>query len=329
MGEGTAIQLPGEPALWQGEVRLIDVVLHLGAHGTATGSFQDHLRRNTALLAAQRIGFWGPRRTQAGLFAHVMSTDGRRDVVSQRVQRLLDRGRRVGHDRVVISDANMIGTLTDNIAKAALYPDAGPRMARFAHLFGGAVTTVVICPRSLELYWCSALASAVQAGAAVPERSTLRQIAFGRRGWRDVIADIAEALPDARFKILPFEEYGGAPRALLEQGFGVTCAAATLGTPRNVTPTLPDLRRALHASGQTGAILPLGMGRWNPFLNDEHAALRELYADDMMWLAAGAGGLATQTEDRAQNEARPTSPLRTQAKGRCDELEERRLARPG
>ncbi|MEH6740708.1 MAG: hypothetical protein V7695_19510, partial [Sulfitobacter sp.] len=37
--------------------------------------------------------------------------------------------------------------------------------------------------------------------------------------------------------------------------------------------------------------------RWNPFNTEQAAYLREAYADDMMWLTAGADGLATLTED--------------------------------
>lgn len=305
----------------------MDVVLHLGAHRTATASFQEYLRRHAGPLADAKMGVWGPRRTHA-FYKLALQNDGVAAAMSRRVNRRLERAHRFGLSQLVISDANMIGTVGDNIRTCALYPDAGARISRFAGVFGHRVTRILICPRSLELYWCSALARSVHTGLPVPERSALRRIAMARRGWRDVITDIAHALPGVSVTVLPFERYGGAPHVLAWQGVGIDLPADDMQALRNRTPTLPELRRALNTNGTQGSVLPFGMGRWNPFLNDEHAALRELYADDLMWLAAGADGLATQAEDRLQDEAGTTSPLQTKPKGRCDELQERQLARP-
>ena len=322
------IPVPSGAAIWQEVTRFMDVVLHVGAHRTATASFQEYLRRHAGPLAGAKMGVWGPRRTHTGLYKHALQDDRTAATMSRRMNRRLERMHRFGLSQLVISDANMIGTVGDNIRACALYPDAGARISRFARVFGHRVTRVLICPRSLELYWCSALARAVHTGSPVPERSALRRIAMARRGWRVVITDIANALPGVRVTVLPFERYKGAPHALARLGLGIDLPTDDMQALRNQTPTLPELRRALNAHGTQGSVLPFGMGRWNPFLNGEHAALRELYADDLMWLAAGADGLATQTEDRLQDEAGTTPPLQTKPKGRCDELQERQLARP-
>lgn len=323
------ISAPGGAAIWQWVTRFMDVILHLGAHRTATVSLHEWLRRHAGSLAAEEVGFWRARRAHAGVYRQLLQDDAMTPSVSQRVHRRLERAQRFGFKQVLISDANMIGAVPDNIRTSALYPDAGDRIARFARVFGQRVTRVLFCPRSLDLYWCSALASGVHAGVPVPDRSALRRIAMARRGWRDVITDIANALPGVPVTVLPFESFAGKPQAFARQGMGIHLPDDTAGVHRNRTPTLPELRRALTASGTNGSVLPFGMGRWNPFLNDEHAAMRELYADDLMWLAAGADGLATQAEDRSQNEAGTTPPLRTKPKGRCDELQKRQLARPG
>ena len=50
----------------------MDVILHIGAHRTATTTFQHYMRGQSSELARAGIGFWGPWRTRGGLFSGVM-----------------------------------------------------------------------------------------------------------------------------------------------------------------------------------------------------------------------------------------------------------------
>jgi hypothetical protein len=72
--------------------------------------------------------------------------------------------------------------------------------------------------------------------------------------------------------------------------------------------------------------LPYGMGRWNPFAPDQTAALREVYEDDIMWLAAGADGLARLAEDRSRTRAGTTLPPTAKMEGQSYEQEQRPVA---
>lgn len=315
--------------------RVMDVILHVGAHRTGTKTFQDYMHRHAEPLAEAGIGYWGPGRTRRGLFAGIVPkpevAKGRdlRRRAEGRVQLQLTAARARGLKTLVVSDESMIGSVRDNISAGSLYAGIGERMARFARAFEGQVTTVMFSPRSLELYWSSALSYGVARGHAVPERDKLRSIAYARRGWRDVITDLGCAVPDADIKVLPFEYYAGRPEVLLERGAGVEAPRDSDRAWLNRTPTLPELRRVLADRGTLGAVLPFGMERWNPFTPDEHAALRETYADDMMWLTAGADGIATLTEDHARTRAGQILPAGAQTEGHGDEHEERQVARPG
>lgn len=335
MGALSPSYQPVGAAFLQWTSRVMDVILHLGAHRAATTGFQDYMRRHKDALAAHGVGFWGPQRTRRGLHAGVLpcSSPAQDDPSAasprRRINGHLDRARQNGLRQLVVSDENMIGTVRDNIRKGILYPEAAARLARFAAAYNGRITSVLFSPRSLDLYWCSALAYGVGRGVPVPDRAALRSIALARRGWRDVIGDIARAMPDAAVRILPFERYAGHPHLVLGDALGIDAPVQTARSCLNPAPGLPQLRRLMAESGRSAADLPFGMGRWNPFTNDEHAALRELYADDMMWLASGADGLATLTEDRQRDEAGSTLPPVTHRKGRCDELENRQMARPG
>ena len=313
----------------------MDVILHVGAHRTGTKTFQDYLRRHAEPLSEAQVGYWGPGRTRRGLFSGLVPkaevTKGRdlRRRAEGRVQLQLTAARARGLRTLVISDENMIGSIRENIRTGSLYPAIGERMARFARAFEGQLSRVIFSPRSLEYYWGSALAHGVALGHAVPEREKLQCIAQSRRGWRDVIADLACALPEAEIQVMPFETFAGRPEVLLEKGAGVAAPTNSERGWLNRAPTLPELRRVLADRGEAGGTLPFGMGRWNPFTPEETAALRETYADDMMWLVAGADGLATLTEDEARTRAGQTLPAGAQTEGHGDEHEERPMARPG
>ncbi|WP_299862201.1 hypothetical protein [uncultured Roseobacter sp.] len=313
----------------------MDVILHVGAHRTGTTTFQDYMRRHVDPLAEAGIGYWGPGRTRRGLFAGLVPkpevAKGRdlRRRAEGRIQLQLTAARARGLKTLLISDENMIGTVRDNIRTGSLYPAIGERMSRFARAFEGQLSTVIFSPRSLELYWSSALSYGIARGHAVPERDKLRGIAHSRRGWRDVITDLACALPEADIRVMPFETYAGRPEMLLEKGAGLEAPRNAERMWLNRAPTLADLRRVLADRGSEGSVLPFGMGRWNPFTPEENAALRETYADDMMWLHAGADGMATLTEDQTRTRAGKILPAGPQTEGQGNELDERQVARPG
>lgn len=329
----TPVFPPLGAALRQWAVRVMDVILHLGAHRTGTTSFQDYMRRHTDDCAAHAVGFWGPRRTRRGLYAELLpqnqSSEATRRRAETRIRLAIDRAQSKGMGRLIISDENMIGSVRDNIRSGQLYPRIAERMSHIAEAFDGRITAVIFSVRGLDRYQCSSLAYAVSRGHPVPDRAHLHDMATDPRGWREVVCDLAAALPGVPLQVLPFERFVGRPHTVLSIAGGFDAPRDTQRACLNRSPMLPELRRVLSTKGMSPAALPFGMGRWNPFTNEEHAALREKHADDMMWLTAGADGLATLTEDCLRDRAGQTPPPGALEKGRRDEFEERRMARPG
>lgn len=306
--------------------RAMDIVLHVGAHGTGTKHIRDYMRRHAEFFAARRTGCL----TCCGSDTQTAGAGGSADGNNGNLREKLARVRRNEFERLIVSDDDLIGTLPENIETGALYPTAGRRLRDIFQTSDVQVTTVLISTRSLELYWCAALAHGVLQGAEVPNRDKLRALAHAWRGWREVITDMAAALPKAAIRVLPFEEYAGRPHQFLADGLEIETVAEvprTVGTAG--APALPELRRVLKERGWSQTVLPFGMGAWNPFTNEEHAALREKYADDRMWLTAGADGLATLIEDRRRDRAGQTLPPAADIKGRNHDIEERQMARPG
>ncbi|OUS37047.1 hypothetical protein A9Q94_07435 [Rhodobacterales bacterium 56_14_T64] len=311
----------------------MNVFLHIGAHRCATTSFQEYLRQNAEALDERNIGFWGPRRTRNGLFNGILPGPGAatgRDLQRRaegRVQMHLARSRALGLDHLVISDENLMGTVRENLRLGALYCGVGERMARFAQAFDGQVTDVVVNIRSLESYWASALTYGVARGHRVPNMPRLNQLVDNRRSWRDVLSDVACAMPGARIWALPFETYGGRPEAQLAAMIGQPMPRSNARLRLNVTPHLPELRGQLQSA--VADQLPEGQGRWQPFDAAQIAALRETYADDLMWLTAGGDGLVQLKQDPDKT-GQGMNPARTDlTRGRPHDDQTERVAGAG
>ncbi|MHA6324162.1 hypothetical protein [Roseivivax sp. CAU 1753] len=306
----------------------MDIILHLGAHRSASTSFQRYMRAVADDLLAGGTGFWGPCRTRKGLF-HRIDTREAQDRDRGRVQLALRRAADRGLARLVISDENMIGTARRNIAKGELYPDIGERLARYRAAFGP-VARAHLQIRSLDLYWASALAYSLPRGMPLPRPDGLIHVAQTARGWRGVIEDVASALPDTRITVTPFERFATQPDRLL------AAMADTPKAPRdadglwiNRSPDMATLRQVLEARGELALSLGQGEGRWMPFLPEHAAMLRETYQDDIYWLRAGAMGLARYEDAPDRAGSAQNRPPATQTRGQSDDTDDQRLAGTG
>lgn len=310
----------------------MQVILHAGAHRCATTSFQEYMRQNAETLREGGVGFWGPHRTRNGLLHGILpapGVKGARDL-SQRAQgRLrmnLNRSRENGVRHLLISDENVIGNVRSNLRLTELYSGIGERMARFAEAFDGQLTDLAFNIRSLETFWTSSLAYAVARGHRVPVPAQLQALAENTRGWRDVLTDVACALPGVNIHVLPFEWFGGRPELQVEMLTGVTGPRSHARVKLNSSLRLEELHSQLP--GFSTENLPEGEGRWRPFDEYQTAELRERYADDLMWLMSGADGLVQLVQDPEKTEAGPNLLRSDLTRGRPHD-QNRRLAGSG
>ncbi len=319
-------------------LQLMDITLHLGAHRSASTSFQYYMRKNLARLAASGTGFWGPQQMRKGLMEGVVfprpgPAPAERQFRRARGRILLQIAKleEAGIDRLVISDENMIGAPRDCLRNMRLYPAIGERMARHSAAFGPSVTCAVLSIRAQDAWWRSTIAFGVERGARVPTQTELAHIAAGIRSWRDVITDLACALPQARLLIMPHECFAALPeRRLAVMLDREEVPQAHAREWLNRSPDLPSLRATLIGRGSDPGALPPGDGPWQPFSTAERAAMREAYADDLFWLRAGADGLATLIEEPGLDQAGQTPQVLAQTRGQTyDEEGARRVAQAG
>ena len=305
------------------------VILHIGAHRTASTTLQSYVRRHAKALRDDGIGFWGPGRTRKGLFAGIQPTPGFGPEAAYRARgRILLQMKRAQANHVhtlLISDENMMGSVRLNLRTGRLYPDIGERMSRYISALDHRIDKIVISVRGLDHYWASAMAYGVARGHAVPDAARREAITRHVRTWRDVVADVACAAPLAQIEVIPFEKSAGRPDLMLSACTGHATPRDTAPEWLNRAPNAGQLRALLMERGDNAIDVPDTTERWSPFDETGRAALREAYADDMHWLVAGADGLATLTEELDQTRAGKTLPHGPN-RGRGYDIKERRMA---
>jgi hypothetical protein len=283
----------------------MDICLHLGAHRTGSTSLQVFLNANRKAFLQDRTTFWGPGRTRSGLFAGLIRdtrrlTPGDRATGQRSLGRIkmeMARAALNGNDRLIISEENILGTLSQNFGQCQLYPQAADRLARFAPAFGGQTLRIALAIRSYDTHWASALAFGAKAGRALPTPQMLDRLTTQPRRWRHVIKDIAHIFPEAQIAVWTFEAWAS-------QQPQQVCALTNRLLPRTITkpvqvnnasPNAADIAaiakdRGDHALAES---LKSTIGRYQPFNQDQQHKLRQDYATDIDWLKAGSDGLAT------------------------------------
>jgi hypothetical protein len=284
---------------------ILDIILHMGAHRTATTTLQNLIHRNRAELAMAGIAAWTPERTRNGLFAGLIhAPETLTDQVERRGARScgviaveLARLAQSGHRQLIVSEENMLGAARNNMRQGRLYPQLAERLRRLAPAFGSRCRRIGLSIRAYDSYWASAFAFGVAEGHRMPGPDMLDRLVTQPRRWRDVICDVAAAFPAAELVVWPFERLAGQPDrqlALLTGGLSQYMTLQGARDWRNPSPRLGQLREILNDRGEPGATaaLPGGNGRWMPFDAEQQAALRSQYLADLTWLRRGADGLA-------------------------------------
>ncbi len=278
----------------------MDVTLHIGAHRTATTSFQSFVTANEGKLAKHGIAVWGPSRTRSGLFDGLVrrakSPQTRRGVrSSRRVEMERARFETLGYRHLIVSEENMIGTLKSNLSQRSLYPDAMVRLDRFAAPFGLYCKRIVLSVRAYDAYWASVLADQVARGGRQPDDAFLDHLVTQPRRWSDVIRDIHTVFPTAELIVLSHEAHAGLPEHRLAAMTGTEISAPWVDARewRAKRPTGASLRKM-------GAYTDTTTTPWQPFAAHHIDVLRMKYAEDIAWLQDGADGCATYIANAGQ-----------------------------
>lgn len=274
----------------------MEVILHVGAHRTATSALQHHMSYHRRELAADGAVYWGPKITRGGLFRGaiggvegIMPWQARR--FSGRCAMRAEAVRQTDATHLLVSDENMLGSLRGTLEDTRLYPDAARRIASYAHGFSHHQLTIGLCVRDYAEWWTSALAFRLMRGGPLPRTDLRENLVTQPHRWRRIVEELARVLPNATLKVWSFEAAAHQPHRIVEELTGIATPTST-AQPRNVRPTAEMLRDLLDTCGIDRRAFTWPDGQFMPFAEHEIEALRAQYQEDLAWLSAGAGGFA-------------------------------------
>ncbi len=207
---------------------MTQIILHLGAHRTASTHVQGVMQKNLALLAA--AGIAAP--SQEAVNTALTRPLGARIPALRTGFRALMNGAKA--ETVVISDENLLGFLNSIFRHGRFYPDTARRLAKLRAMLPVDPAKIVIAIRPYESFFASAYGRWLAPGRMVLPRPLLAELVLGlARGWGDVLGEVAAAFPDSPLVI---SEYAPDPR------FGHTQLRAILGPMADDLAFNPDYR---------------------------------------------------------------------------------------
>jgi hypothetical protein len=184
-----------------GQTHPFRLILHLGAHKTATTYLQSILAANRLKLSQAGVGFLPldqVRHEVTGQLAH-----GKISAPS-----LVERFSSPDHPLpsvICYSDENLLGTCPQMVAQQRIYPTAGRLPRAIAKHIGEVDTTVCLCIRSHSTFLVSVWAEALRAGLFVPFPQYIEKAINNEPSWLPIIDAVQEALPWSRVVVWQFE----------------------------------------------------------------------------------------------------------------------------
>ncbi|GHD99457.1 hypothetical protein U879_08190 [Defluviimonas sp. 20V17] len=298
----------------------MDLVLLLGAHRTGSTALERVLARNEGALGEAGLTFWPQaelRRDPAFNDAFALTRRAaRKPAASKALEGLRARlaaqwqgAAEQGMRGVLLSEENMLGHMAANLRRGAFYPRAAARLRAYAALLPAAPRRIGLGIRSYADYWISAYRYSLPRHD-LAEFSLLRSaLTAQKRGWCDLVTDIATVFPEAELLVWPQEALGTALPAVAARLTGYPTEAPALTVPArriNAAPQagdaalIHDLRRdtpGLKGAELEAALASLRAARTQATdtQDQEFTALQRRgfahrYAEDLAEMADGHAG---------------------------------------
>ena len=289
---------------------VMDIVLHLGAHMAASTHLQNALAQNQAQLRAHKIAFHGPTSLRPAL-AHERA---RQRAVSRTerdacryacLSRLIDQARNRGMRRIILSEAQFLGSLRDVVGGADFYADARETLAPVIQACAGHRLTVLLAVTSYDDFLISAYDQVVRCWGYVPFDDRMRKAFLShQRGWPELVDDIQGLLPAAsNVWLWRSEEARQMQDVVLQMLAGPAAASLRNRTEHPIPGLSQDAVEALDTQARSGhppdrpaikAILDTrptseDHAAFNPWSAEERLYLTARYRQDQMWMSARPG----------------------------------------
>lgn len=194
----TVQELPG----WSDcRIPALEIVLHLGAHKTATTYLQTLLDRNAEVLRRNRIGLAHPKRLRpifkSAPRPRYTTSRGRRIAArAWALEQVIGSARDLGRQRLILSEEQLTGSLRSVLQGRGLYRDIAREVRAASQALDGHPATVMFAIRSYDNFYISAWGQMLRGSGYQPFGADLRHsLLENGRGWPEVLADLMRALP--------------------------------------------------------------------------------------------------------------------------------------
>ena len=214
----------------------IEIILHAGAHKTASTHLQNRLLENENLFAKAGCSYLGPERIRDE-FGTLWKALGRSHTPLQQKSKLADLA--AGQPRLLISEENIIGGFKDLMNgpnRAMIYPKALERLTRLALLVAPNPLHIAMAVREPCSYYVSVYNQLLLSGRFQTWERFSKGLDPTAVKWSDILRPMAEIPGVVEVSIWRYEDYHRVFPQVLN---------TLLGRPPPDIP--PQLEKRLHA----------------------------------------------------------------------------------
>ena len=187
--------------------KYIKIIIHAGAHKTASTHLQNRVLENENLVVKSGCSYLGPEkiRDQFGTLWRALGRSNTPDEQKRKLAALA-----AGQPRLVISEENIIGGFKDLMNgpnRAILYPKAVERLARLAQLVAPNPLHIAMAVREPSSYYVSVYNQLLLSGRFQTWERFSKGLDPTAVKWSDILRPIAEIPGVAAVSIWRYEDY--------------------------------------------------------------------------------------------------------------------------
>lgn len=210
------------------------VILHVGAHKTATTYLQARLAKSVNPLRQMQVGYVDLQqfREAQALAGGLRRAEPRYALLRHRalrreLSRLIERQIYFGATRVVLSDENILGNLGELFGDHDFYPRAGARVRVLVDALSNWDVEIAVSTRCYASFLVSVWSHIVMRDGFRPfDPRCAGALLGGDRGWVDVLSDIRRAVPNAKICHWAYEDLAGNEHDVLQALIGEVAPSA-------------------------------------------------------------------------------------------------------
>ena len=187
--------------------KYIKIIIHAGAHKTASTHLQNRLLENEKRVVKSGCSYLGLKKIR-DQFGTLWRALGRSDTPDEQERKLAALA--AGQPRLVISEENIIGGFKDLMNgpnRAILYPKAVERLARLAQLVAPNPLHIAMAVREPSSYYVSVYNQLLLSGRFQTWERFSKGLDPTAVKWSDILRPIAEIPGVAAVSIWRYEDY--------------------------------------------------------------------------------------------------------------------------